>query len=97
MCSLFSCCFLILIGRAKHKGSWIPGKVAPHRKKMYYPLDGKEHSTSIYEILVTDTPSVIQWIAASGGKAGNPYARLRIRHAISVYLDVMRKRTHIRI
>lgn len=45
---------ILYVGRAKHQGNFIPGKVHPSHKVCYVPFGGKEISYTGYEIFVVD-------------------------------------------
>lgn len=55
----------LYVGRAKHGGLTIPGKVHPSHRCLYYPCDWKEHSKTTYEVLVRHT-------SLSGISGGGP-------------------------
>lgn len=44
----------LIIGRANHKGFFIPGKVQPSHKVCYVSHNGKEVAYRSYEVLVAD-------------------------------------------
>lgn len=53
----------LYVGRAKHEGALIPGKVNPQHGVCYIPWGGEEHGKSEYEVLC-GCPST--WVSTSG-------------------------------
>ncbi|XP_077500427.1 natterin-3-like, partial [Amblyomma americanum] len=47
----------LYIGRARHEGMLIPGKVHPSIKCAFIPYEGKEYRYAEYEVLVSKTIS----------------------------------------
>ncbi|XP_018494734.1 natterin-3 isoform X2 [Galendromus occidentalis] len=58
----------LYIGRARHSGDIVPGKVVPSHSCCYVAWGGQENSHRDYEILVTHSESEFAWEHASQGR-----------------------------
>lgn len=55
----------LYVGRAKHEGALIPGKIVPSHGVCYVAWGGLEHGKSEYEVLTGCEPA---WLPATGGQ-----------------------------
>jgi hypothetical protein len=55
----------LYIGRARHEGALIPGKIIPSHGVCYVAWGGVEHGKNEYEVL---TGCEVEWVHASGGQ-----------------------------
>lgn len=54
----------LYVGRARHEGSLLPGKLVPSHGVCYVSWGGAEHPHNEYEVLCGCNPS---WVPSSGG------------------------------
>lgn len=54
----------LFVGRARHEGALIPGKVKPSHSVCYVPWGGGEHGKPEYQVLCGGNPT---WVPTSGG------------------------------
>jgi len=57
----------LYVGRAKHEGDVIPGKIHTGHKVCYVAWGGAEHAIPEYEALVVPSGVTVEWVAQSGG------------------------------
>jgi len=55
----------LYVGRARHEGAFLPGKVVPSHGVCYVPWGGAEHGKQEYQVLCGCQPV---WMPAQGGK-----------------------------
>lgn len=58
----------IYVGRAKHDGALLPGKIVPSHGVCYVSHCGAEHAVAKYQVLVKNKCCDLSWVAAAEGQ-----------------------------
>lgn len=61
----------VYVGRAKHDGAFLPGKLVSTHKACYLACGGEEHAEYDYQVLVRNKNCEFVWVKASNGEIPN--------------------------